>query len=221
MRVAGVDGCPGGWVAAVVCGGSVSWRLLPDAASIVALDTDAVGVDIPIGLTDLPRDCDLLVRAELGARRSCVFPAPPREALAEPDYRTACELHRSIRGVGMSKQAFFIGARIHDMDTVMTPAQQRRIVEVHPELTFALLAGEPLPTKKRSYGRDRRRELLACVLPGVEEAMRRVPRPATDADALDALACAWTAARWLRGEAESYPPDPPCGDRGLRMRIVA
>ncbi len=64
MRVLGVDGCPGGWLGAVVTtqpSPTVEWVLLPDATALVALAATcaATGVDMPIGLADGPRTCDV------------------------------------------------------------------------------------------------------------------------------------------------------------------
>ena len=225
--VAGVDGCPGGWIAALVDLPTldVRWSRVPDARGVVDLldEADVVGIDIPIGLPEpgQVRACDLLTRAELRERRSCVYPAPSRAVLAEPEFRAANVVSRRVAGVGISKQAFFIGARIVDLDVALDPAIAERVVEVHPELSFTRMAGRPIGTKKTAAGLATRRELIARWLPGDVAALvdRRPPRVRAD-DALDALACAWTMQRWVRGEAESLPPDPPYDARGLPMRIV-
>ncbi len=49
MAVLGVDGCPGGWVAAQVADDAVHWHT-GDFASLLRVDAAVVGVDIPIGL---------------------------------------------------------------------------------------------------------------------------------------------------------------------------
>lgn len=227
--VAGVDGCPGGWVAALVdeSSRSVAWRLAADAPSVVALLDDpgvaVIGIDIPIGLPrpGEARTCDLLARAALGPRRSCVFPAPSRQVLAEDDFRRANDVSRRLGGKGLSKQAFFIGARIVDVDRALEPALADRVVEVHPELTFARLAGAAIGTKKSAAGLARRAELLRTWLPDVDSHLRARPRRAKEADALDALAAAWSATRWRAGQAESLPAEPPYDERGLPMRIVS
>jgi predicted RNase H-like nuclease len=77
-----------------------------------------------------------------------------------------------------------------------------RIIEVHPEVSFRELAGQPLAhPKKTADGRQERRLLLAragIVLPPL-------PRALPVVDALDAAVAAWTAARWARGEALPFP----------------
>jgi predicted RNase H-like nuclease len=89
----------------------------------------------------------------------------------------------------------------------------RRLVEVHPELCFARLAGEVLASKHGADGRAVRLRALARRWPG----LRDVP---AGHDGLDALAAAWSGQRWLLGAAESLPDDPPRDDLGRPMRIV-
>jgi predicted RNase H-like nuclease len=226
-RVAGVDGCPGGWVAAVVSTAEpatpVSWRLLADARAVLALldECAVVGIDIPIGLpTDGPRACDVAARARLGPRRSSVFPAPMRAVLDAVDYADACARSRSASGRALPLQAWHITPRIADVDDAMTPALQARLLEVHPEVSLAELAGAVLPPKKLAAGGDARIAALQQWRPDVATEVAARPRPARSDDAIDALACAWTAERWLRGVAEVLPPDPPRDSRGLLMAIV-
>ena len=209
----GVDGCPGGWIGALVTGSSVSWHLLPDAAAVLAVRADAVGIDIPIGLPAVgPRACDVAARALLGERRSSVFPAPVRAVLAASTYAEACALSRAASGKALSVQAWNLVRRIADVDRTLTAHD--RVVEVHPEVVFARLAG-PLPPKKTLDGAARRTAALRTWLP---DGWPAPPRPARTDDALDALACAWTAQRWLAGTAEVLGGGTD--DRGTPMRIV-
>lgn len=208
----GVDGCPGGWVGALVTPTAVSWLLLPDMAAVLAVPAAAVAIDIPIGLPTVgPRACDVLARQRLGPRRSSVFPAPVRAVLEASSYADACALSRVASGRALSKQAWFLVPRIADVDAALT--DHARVVEVHPELVFAHLAGV-LPAKKEPAGRLAREAALRAELPP----WPLFPRPARSDDALDALACAWTARRWLAGEAEVLGDE--VDGRGVPMRIV-
>ncbi len=75
--VAGVDGCPQGWVAAVWGPAGVEWRVtpLPFGALLDALaDAEVVAADVPIGCAS--RECDRLARDVLGSGRSSVFAVP-------------------------------------------------------------------------------------------------------------------------------------------------
>jgi predicted RNase H-like nuclease len=64
-------------------------------------------------------------------------------------HRRAVENSRHRKG--MSKQAFAVVAKIRDVDAVMSPERQERIVEGHPELSFvALTDGRPLVGRARA-----------------------------------------------------------------------
>jgi predicted RNase H-like nuclease len=212
--VLGVDGCPGGWIGALVTETSVEWVLLPSAAAVLAVPAAAVGIDIPIGLPRRgPRTCDVAARALLGPRRSSVFSAPLRAVIPATSYAEACALSRAVSGKALSQQAWHLVPRIADVDVALTATEHVRIVEVHPEVVFAHLAGV-LPAKKTPDGASLRERVLRRVLPPWPSP----PRPARPDDALDALACAWAAARWLRGEAEILGGD--LDETGTPMRIV-
>lgn len=227
--VAGADGCPGGWVVAVVDTerSELTWHRAAGIGEVLRLldraRVEVLGIDIPIGLPrpGESRRCDLLARSQLGPRRSCVFPAPSREVLAEPDFWRANAVSRRLTGKGLSKQAFHIGARIVDADRAVRTPLKTAVVEVHPELSFAVMAGAPIGTKKTAAGLERRAGLLEEWLPGVRDVVAaRPPRVRAD-DALDAIAAAWSARRWLRGEALCLPTEPDLDEVGLPMRIVS
>ena len=94
-------------------------------------------------------------------------------------------------------------------------ADDPRLVEVHPELSFAELAGTgPLARRRHAAGRAARLALLRGWLPGAATTCRRGD------DGLDALAAAWSARRWLAGRARTLPEHPPYDERGRPMRIV-
>ncbi len=83
--VLGVDGCPGGWVGALVDGPMLTWHSGPFAA-LLALPAQVVAVDFPIGLPAGAdrRGADLEARIALGPQRSSVFLTPPRVVLDAP-----------------------------------------------------------------------------------------------------------------------------------------
>lgn len=211
-RVLGVDGAKGGWVAALVEGDDVRWLRLAHIREALTHDVMAIGVDMPIGLPQRGRrECDLLAKRALGRAHPRVFLAPPRDVLDATSYVDAGARHRAhTGGLGLSLQTWHIVERIREVDAV---ADDPRLVEVHPELSFARLAGEVLVTKHSAAGRVARLQTLR----------RRWPRldglPAGD-DALDALAAAWSAERWVQGTAESMPVQAPVDERERPMRIV-
>lgn len=140
-RVAGIDGCRGGWCLALgearSEGIKVRCEVFPTFAETVAAASGAsdIAVDIPIGLTERePRECDLLARKALGPRWMCVFPAPPRPVLAATSYAEANRLHRRLTGRGLSRQAFGIMPKIAEVDRYLRsqPGGRDRVWEVHP-----------------------------------------------------------------------------------------
>ncbi|GEL20737.1 DUF429 domain-containing protein [Pseudonocardia asaccharolytica] len=227
-EVAGVDGVPDGWVVVRVGpptrgaagGGTVTWAVLPDAVAVVAATSRcaAVGVDIPIGLPSgsARRACDEHAAARLGRARSSVFPAPPRPVLAAASFADACAVARELTGRAISLQTFHIGAKIQEWDRVerLPPG----LVEVHPELSLRTLAPEiGFAPKRTARGAGQRIAALArWVDPAV--ALADLPTGARLDDLLDALACAWSAARWARGDAEVLGAETD--ERGRTMRIV-
>jgi predicted RNase H-like nuclease len=219
VRVGGVDGCRGGWLLATAPAtrrAPVRLEVLPTFAPIAAAvrdgDLAAVAVDMPIGLPDAgTRPCDVAARALLGPRRSSVFPAPVRSVLGARDYADALARSRAVDGRGLSVQAYNLLPRIADLDACVDPSLQERIVEAHPELCFAELAGRPLPASKRTAaGRAARAALVGTVPP--------VPRGAAVDDVLDAMALLTTAERLLRGRVRRLGGE--LDGRCLRMEIV-
>jgi predicted RNase H-like nuclease len=228
LLVLGADGTKGGgWAIALLTrrtdgSGELSWHAAATTAALLGLAdehaADAVALDVPIGLPALGgrRACDVLTRARLGARRSSVFAAPPREVLGCSSYAAARPLAPSL-----SAQAFGLVPRIREVDDELRargPEVHRRVVECHPELAFAAMAAGrmPLATKKTAAGALQRIALL-------EEALGEglpvdVPGAASLDDALDAAASALVALGWARGEAEVLGDEVDA--LGTPMRIV-
>jgi predicted RNase H-like nuclease len=237
--VAGVDGCPAGWLVVVrplddPAGASV--HICATFAEVLALDPmpAVIAVDIPIGLPERAilggRVADVEARRVLGARRSAVFAVPARAAVMEADYRASCLLayDRSDPPRKVSKQMFHIFPKIREVDALMTPALQPRVREVHPEVAFAALNGWTpldLPKKVKSQpsepGLVLRRQLLIAA--GYDAGVLISPFKRRDAgpdDLLDAAANSWSAARIARGEARRFPAGVSTVDaKGLTCEI--
>ena len=223
MRVTGIDGCRGGWVAASIdADDGVEWEWTTDVGKLLHGDDDAVAIDIPVGLPAAGvRECDRAARAMLGRRGVSVFAAPVRAVLGCASYAEARGVLAARGGASMSAQAFGIVGAVRAVDDVMSPSDEARVVEGHPEVAFCLMGGGPgLPGKRTTTGVAIRLRLLQSWLPGVLDALAEVPARAGLDDALDALACAWVARRWVRGEA-TVLGDGERDSRGLVMRIVA
>lgn len=197
MRVAGVDGTKGGWVAIVLDDGRFAddfllWPVETDFAELA--DAEVVAIDIPIGFG--PREADRAARAFLTGSASVVFPTPPRDVLEAP----------FGPGLRVSAQAHALGPRIlHVTDLAR---RDPRFREVHPEVSFrAMNRGQPLGHRKKSAaGALKRLELLQQA--GIDLTEIQGSGSAPLDDVLDAAAAAWSAHRIATGAAQGLP-DPP------------
>lgn len=226
-RVLGVDGCPAGWVCVTLVDGVVTEVEVVEALAeaVEGEAFDAVGVDMPIGLVDGPREADAAARQLLPGRASSVFSAPPRlvvdrvrdGSLATHADATAAAV--ACCGAGISMQAWRLVPRIVEVDDLR--ARHPELHEVHPEVAFALLVGDVLPRKRSWAGVTTRRAVLGrhgVVLPD------RFPGD-TDAgpdDVLDAAVCAWVADALAGAGAVLTLPDTTLQrDHGRPITITA
>lgn len=250
MRVAGVDGCKGGWVAVIIePDGSGQAMRIAQLADLFGrpLAPDIVAVDMPIGLPDRigakGRAPERRVRPNLGQRQSSVFSMPSRAAVeaAEDDsvpeeerYRHVCTLarHTSYPPRAVAKQGYALFSRILDIDRWLraNPDLQPRVFECHPEVSFWAMNGEhPLALPKKVQNRpnpeglEERRSLLgrAGFTEDLCSAIKARALGVGQDDLIDACAAAWTARRLASGEAVSFPPVPEHDSYGLRIAIHA
>lgn len=239
--VAGVDGCPAGWIAVFR---DLSGRRHPRAAVFgrFAEIVDApeqpavIAVDMPIGLPDRAgpggRGPERLVRPLLGRRQSSVFSVPARRAVEADDYRASClaALAASDPPRKVSKQAFFLFGKIREIDALLRarPALAVRVWESHPEVAFwRMNGGRSLdhPKKIRSRvnpaGVEERRALLRREGLPASLITQAAPRGAAVDDLIDAMAVSVVAERILKGEALSFPDPPERDSHDLPIAIRA
>jgi predicted RNase H-like nuclease len=213
-RVLGVDACRRGWIAVAVEDAATSAYFAEDIQALVAQaradgPLSVVAVDMPIGLADRgQRQADMLARAEIGPLWASVFMTPTRQALLAADHATASAINRRLTGHGISIQAFALKPKLLEVEQ-WARVTAIRVVEIHPEVCFARLAGGPLTARKSSWaGTEQRRALLAGA--GIRLAGDLGPAGSFAGvdDVLDAGAAAWAARRVLSGDARPIP-DPP------------
>lgn len=235
--VAGVDGCRGGWIVALWAEDARILRCdsFKDVLAVAA-DAALIAVDMPIGLPERVgpggRGPDAAARRVLGDRQSSVFSVPARAAVMAEDYRTACEIARrsSDPPRAVAKPCFNLFPKIRELDALMTPELQNRVVESHPEAAFWAMNGEtPLDLAKRvkaqphAPGLALRRDLLRKAGFPVEalDAAKFHRALAGPDDLIDAAAGAVVARRILEGRARRFPDAPAVDAKGLRMEIWA
>ena len=207
MRVVGLDGTKGGWVAIVLEDGRYAEDAVVEPVGSgfeQFAGADVLAVDVPIGFG--PRRADAAARALMKGAASTVFPAPARDVLELP----------FGPGLGVSAQAHALGRRI--LHVTELARSDPRIHEVHPEVSFrAMNGGRPLRYRKKwSGGALERVELLRRS--GIDLAAIGAAAASPLDDVLDAAAAAWSAHRIACGKARSLP-DPPELLEGLRATI--
>jgi predicted RNase H-like nuclease len=224
-RVLGVDACRAGWVGVALAGRRLTVHAAASIGELVAVvDADGpvevVGIDIPIGLPDAGRrQADLLARARIGRLWPSVFLTPVRAALLAADHPTAVAVSRERAGAGISVQAYGLRAKVLQVDRWVRDTD-RRVVEIHPEVSFAVLAGAPLTERKHTWaGAVRRRRLLAEVAVTLADDIGPAGHAAGVDDVLDAAVVAWTARRVARGDARPVPDPPETFSDGLQAAI--
>lgn len=208
----GVDACRGGWFAVLLRGRTVEGVRVTHLAELPARipDAAAFAVDMPLTLPDrAPRAADLAAKALLGAKHVSVFLVPPREVLDQPTYAEANASSWELLDRGLSAQAYALRTKCLEAiawaeDPAHSPAP---VHEVHPEVSFTVLRGEPAASKRTWRGQQQRLEALrsaGIVVPPDDPEAAGV---AVD-DVLDAAVAAWSCRRILSGEAIGLPEEP-------------
>ena len=223
-RIAGVDGCRPGWVAAVRDGETITTRLCTTDEELGALfrECAVVAIDIPIGLAERgPRSCDHHARRLLGRRAGSVFPAPLRPFLSLKEYDVANRISQQLQRRGISRQGWAIVRKVEQVDRLLQRHHELRgrVYEVHPEVSFAQWnGGHPIEESKHTAaGLEARRALVAARFG--EAALDALPRGVHLDDLLDAFAALWTAERIHSGRSRELG-DSRVDVTGLPMRIV-
>jgi predicted RNase H-like nuclease len=180
----------------------------------------AVTIDIPIGLApNGARRVDGIARKRLGQRRSSVFSAPVRPVLAAATFEEACAISRATWGKAVSRQLFGILPKVREVDQVESPRLQEKLVEMHPEVGFAELAGAPMRFhKSKPPGRLERLHALRSPFPDVESVSTPRLRGTQPDDILDAFVGAWSARRYAK--ATHVQLGGEVDETGLRMEMI-
>jgi predicted RNase H-like nuclease len=213
----GIDWHRRGWVGIILRAASPPVVVAdPSLGSLIARvpDAECVGVDMPIGLPAVERKADLLARNYVGRRRNSVFMTPPKPVLDAPSYGAANAIAPGITGgKKISQQAWALRHNIAVVERLA--AEDRRVIEVHPEVSFRAMVGHELEYPKSSWNGERlRRRSLASegiVLPDHLDEGGDTPV----ADVLDAAAAAWSARRYARHEASVFPEGSHRGQHGV------
>ena len=232
-KIAGVDGCPGGWLCIGLDTVTNAFRvsIFHLAADLLAHDPfiQVMTIDMAIGLPNAGRRrCDELARDLLGDRHVCVSNAPIRPALYAPSRLAASAVtQREVnRQVGAQEWALY--PKVINLDLAITPSHQRWCFEIHPEVSFYRW-NDRVPIqygKDTDMGKQARETLIDAAWPKARQSVltslqqQGVSREYYAMDDInDAFAALWTARRIALGQAERIPEAPDIDESGLRMEM--
>ncbi len=237
----GIDGCKGGWIAAILENGKLRLEKFSTVDKIVEKlpDADEYLIDMAIGLAERYEEKDWrpdhAARKELGKKGSSVFPVPCRQAVKiegspkNPEVvKMQRETNKKIMCVSLSAQTINIIPKIRELDDFLCRNAKYKNVfcESHPEMCFSRLNGEVILSKKsKSEGIKERCKLLENRLEqGALSDVREMAKKyhCKPDDILDAVCLAVTAGLKAEGECENIAAEEgPCVDsKGLRMQMV-
>ena len=208
MKKIGVDGCKGGWLAAVKDStGKVRLEVYSTIGEFwqTHKDADCIAIDIPIGFRACEdgieeRRCDTEARKALGQPRgSSVFVVPCRKALSEKTYDEASRINFECTGRKLPVFTWAIMPKMVEVDTFLqNHADARKVFkEIHPEVCFWGLAGKrPMENNKEEWiGVEERISVMDAFVPDtrgflLQETpnLKKAKAKASAADILDALA---------------------------------
>lgn len=210
-----MDACKAGWIGIAIGHGPPRAYFAPLIDNLVREaqsdgPLEVVAIDIPIRLPDAAsRKADQRAREIVGPRRaSSVFTTPVRVAIESDEYATATAENLRLTGRGISRQAYDLRAKLLQVDHWVRQTVLR-VVEVHPEASFAVMAGGPLAASKTTWaGAEERRTLLAAAGITLVGRLGTAGAKAGVDDIMDAAAAAWTAQR-VADRTALCAPDPP------------
>jgi predicted RNase H-like nuclease len=154
----GIDGFRHGWVGAWISPeGSHDFFYASRLVDLLGYPHARAMVDMPIGLQESDRDCDLEARRMVG---SSVF-AGARRSLW--DHSTHAEANKSYRAAGskcVSIQLWSLRDKLCEVDRYVRSAPGSLLRETHPEVAFFKIDERKLDGKKSHAGRLQRIEIL-------------------------------------------------------------
>ena len=226
----GVDGCKGGWIAAILDHGSLQFKRYARINEIVSdySDFDAFMIDMAIGLRNSADQLrpDKAAKEELGRKSSSVFPIPSRDAVYAEGEEAQKQANFRALGKSLSKQSIAIIPKIKELDVFLNthPEYKNRILESHPEVVFSRLNGAVVASRKKEFtGIMEREQILSEYLEKNEIAglwERAKEYKCKQDDLMDAVCLAVAGALHAHGLSETIPGKPEADETGLYMQLT-
>ena len=226
----GVDGCRGGWIAAVLDHGDMRLLRYDDLSSLIEEYPvfDAFLIDMAIGLRNSTNEIrpDNEAKKELGPKASSVFPIPSRDAVYADGEEAQKQANIRTLGKSLAKQSIAIIPKIRELDTFLNahPEYKNKILESHPEVDFARLNGSVLMSRKKEEpGPSQRIAILSEFLEqkelcGMYDKAKELR--CNQDDLIDAICLAVACALYAHGQYETIPAEPELDERGLIMQLI-
>lgn len=226
----GVDGCRGGWIAAIVTKEELKIEKYEKIEDMVKKQ-DAFSellIDMPIGFPDNQDDIrpDTVARKIVSPRTSTIFSVPSRSAVYAVLEEEQIKRNKKSIGKGLSKQSLAIIPKMRELDVFLQEHTEYKnvIKESHPEICFARLNGSVVMSKKSNDdGLEERLSILRRYLPELSRSMilnKSKELRCNRDDIIDAICLAVTGRLSTLGKAECIPEKPSKDSTGLMMQMV-
>ena len=232
MKTAGIDGCRLGWVFISFDSGKEEYKILESNEQLKEIFEayDRIFIDMPIGLEDeeYTRDCDRLLRKELGADYApSVFSPPIRPALEAPTYAEANMTSFEYTEKKLSLQAWNITPKIKLIDDLLRADStlKEKVLESHPELLFQKLNGGMIFQKKNlKKGIRHRLELIRAEEMLADDFFREIKEEyrrsdVGEDDIVDAMALAYYAKKSVVEGIRTIPEEVEYDSEGLPKAV--
>ena len=151
-------------------------------------------------------------------RKSSVFPTPVRAAVLGDDLAGGQRREPPATGKGLSHQGFNLCRKIAEVDAWVRGGAGVPVLEVHPEVSFAAMGADTVPSKKTAEGRATRLGRAAGRRAAAAGGPARTPAYDVD-DAARRVRGGLDGRRHLRGESRSLPEVPERFSDGLAAAI--
>lgn len=226
----GVDGCRGGWIAAVIEQGRLRVEKFFTVRDIVERYErfDEFVIDMVIGLPSNLSHVrpDTIARTLIPGRTSTIFAVPSRQAVYADSEQEQIQRNEEVLGKGLAKQTMAIIPKMRELDSFLNREIKYKnvIKESHPEVCFARLNHAVVMSKKSDReGRTERIQILNHFLPDLTEryVLESAKRYDCNADDIvDAICLAVTGNLNLQGCGETIPKNPMTDEKGILMQMV-
>lgn len=228
----GIDGCKGGWIAAVLEQQELHIDKFGEIGEVVSRypEFDNLFIDMVVGLPSnelqYNQRPDVYARKLITPRSSTIFPVPSRQAVYETTEEGQIIANQKALNKGLSKQTMAIIPKMRELDTflIKNPSFIHKIKESHPEVCFARLNGAVVQSKKSTLeGLDERVQILSKFLPKLtrEFVITESKNFKCNADdIIDAICLAVTADLDLQGKTEVIPDEVQVDEHGLEMQMT-